>query len=55
VLAATPDGAVSGAAVLGWQRLALAVRRQLTQGVALDELLGSLPPHRLDESSVSHA
>ncbi|GAF46879.1 NAD(P)/FAD-dependent oxidoreductase [Rhodococcus wratislaviensis] len=55
VLAATPDGAVSGAAVLGWQRLALAVRRQLTQGVSLDELLGSLPPHRLNESSMSDA
>ncbi|GAA1497863.1 NAD(P)/FAD-dependent oxidoreductase [Paeniglutamicibacter kerguelensis] len=55
VLAATPDGAVCGAAVLGWQRLALSVRRQMNQGVSLDELLSSLPQHRLDESSMSHA
>ncbi|MFF5794479.1 NAD(P)/FAD-dependent oxidoreductase [Paeniglutamicibacter sp. NPDC012692] len=55
VLAATPDGALCGAAVLGWQRLAVSVRRQMNQGVSLDELLGSLPQHRLDEPSMSHA
>lgn len=55
VLAATADGAACGAAVLGWQRLALAVRRNLTKGVSLDELLGTLPSHQLDESSMSHA
>lgn len=54
VLAVTAENTVTGAAVLGWQRAALTIRRQLAQGASLEVLLAALPTHQLDDSTLTH-
>ncbi|WP_406385159.1 NAD(P)/FAD-dependent oxidoreductase [Streptomyces sp. NBC_01618] len=52
---AVQDGVLRGAAVIGWQRMAMTLRRALVQGLSPAEVLDALPPDVLRETSILHA